>query len=217
MESYLLSLNRQDRYRIQRRSIRIGHHLAVDFANTVYAPGQAAGELRDWKDLTDFLELAGAADRTEADRFRDMGQSDARRCARAFARALELRAVTRRVLGALEAGRPLAQRWVASVNRLLRGRAGSEQLVADGPGWRLASVARRAEPIHALVPIARALARLVHEGRGAPVRKCANPGCILYFYDTSRTGRRRWCSMAVCGNRLKVAAHAMRRRGSTRG
>lgn len=212
-----MSFNQSLRCPIRRRSIKVGNHLAVDFANTLYAPGDAGGELRSWKDLTDFLELAGAADRMEADRFRNMGQSDARRCVRAFARALELRAVTRSVLGALEAKRPLAQRWVAFINRVLRGRAGSEQLVTHGPGWRLGFVARRAEPIHALVPIARALAELIAEGPGAPVRKCANPSCTLYFYDTSRTRHRRWCSMAVCGNRLKVAAHAIRRRARVGG
>ena len=49
-------------------------------------------------------------------------------------------------------------------------------------------------------------------GRGTDIRRCANPRCHLYFRDPSRTRRRRWCSMAVCGNRMKVAAH-LRRHG----
>jgi len=64
-----------------------------------------------------------------------------------------------------------------------------------------------------LVPIAHSVAEIVADPRAhEAVRKCANDGCALYFYDTSRTGRRRWCSMAACGNRAKVAAHVQRRR-----
>jgi predicted RNA-binding Zn ribbon-like protein len=44
------------------------------------------------------------------------------------------------------------------------------------------------------------------------VRRCANPECVLLFLDVSKTGRRRWCDMATCGNRAKAAAHYARRR-----
>jgi len=37
------------------------------------------------------------------------------------------------------------------------------------------------------------------------------------FYDISRTGRRRWCDMATCGNRAKAARHRARARASTDG
>ncbi|MFG2819548.1 CGNR zinc finger domain-containing protein [Kitasatospora sp. NPDC048365] len=39
------------------------------------------------------------------------------------------------------------------------------------------------------------------------IKACAHPTCILHFFDTSQNGRRRWCSMAVCGNRAKAARH----------
>ncbi|MBB5960102.1 putative RNA-binding Zn ribbon-like protein [Saccharothrix tamanrassetensis] len=45
------------------------------------------------------------------------------------------------------------------------------------------------------------------------LRKCANPDCVLHFLDTSRTGRRQWCSMTACGNRLKARRHHDRSRG----
>jgi predicted RNA-binding Zn ribbon-like protein len=38
------------------------------------------------------------------------------------------------------------------------------------------------------------------------VRRCAGNDCLLTFVDTSRPGRRRWCSMERCGNRAKVRA-----------
>ncbi|MBC3194922.1 CGNR zinc finger domain-containing protein [Pseudonocardia sp. C8] len=42
------------------------------------------------------------------------------------------------------------------------------------------------------------------------IRRCADPRCVLYFYDVSRNGARRWCSMTTCGNRSKVARHYAR-------
>jgi predicted RNA-binding Zn ribbon-like protein len=47
------------------------------------------------------------------------------------------------------------------------------------------------------------------------IKKCENPQCILYFYDTSKNRKRRWCSMNLCGNRLKVAAHYKKNRKTT--
>ena len=51
-------------------------------------------------------------------------------------------------------------------------------------------------------------------GDGMPrLRRCANHGmCVLLFLDTSRSHTRRWCSMELCGNRSKVAAHSARAR-----
>ncbi|MFC7933446.1 CGNR zinc finger domain-containing protein [Streptomyces cinereoruber] len=48
--------------------------------------------------------------------------------------------------------------------------------------------------------------------RTAPdrIRACAHEACILHFFDTSRNGTRRWCSMAACGNRAKAARHHAR-------
>jgi predicted RNA-binding Zn ribbon-like protein len=44
------------------------------------------------------------------------------------------------------------------------------------------------------------------------IRLCAGPGCVLHFFDVSKRGERRWCSMAGCGNRAKAARHYARTR-----
>ncbi|MFJ3924012.1 CGNR zinc finger domain-containing protein [Streptomyces sp. NPDC090022] len=44
------------------------------------------------------------------------------------------------------------------------------------------------------------------------IRRCASERCVLHFYDTSRNGTRRWCSMAACGNRAKASRHYARTR-----
>ena len=50
--------------------------------------------------------------------------------------------------------------------------------------------------------------------RAARLKRCEGSRCSLLFVDTSRSGRRRWCSMERCGNRAKVAAHRCRRKES---
>jgi len=42
------------------------------------------------------------------------------------------------------------------------------------------------------------------------LRPCANDECRLFLIDHSKANAARWCSMAVCGNRLKARRHYQR-------
>ncbi|GAB2855435.1 CGNR zinc finger domain-containing protein [Actinoallomurus bryophytorum] len=44
------------------------------------------------------------------------------------------------------------------------------------------------------------------------LRPCANTECRLFLIDRSKVGNARWCSMAVCGNRMKARRHYQRAR-----
>ncbi len=61
-----------------------------------------------------------------------------------------------------------------------------------------------------LLPIARAMAQLVCEEDFHYVKACEGHRCTLMFVDRTRRRARRWCSMSVCGNRAKQAAHRLR-------
>jgi predicted RNA-binding Zn ribbon-like protein len=61
-----------------------------------------------------------------------------------------------------------------------------------------------------LLPIARALADLVCTEDFTYLKACEGPTCTLLFIDRTRGAARRWCSMAVCGNRAKQAAYRKR-------
>ena len=56
------------------------------------------------------------------------------------------------------------------------------------------------------------MARLISEADADRLKTCDGPGCDFRFLDTSRNNRRRWCSMAICGNRAKAAAHRARQK-----
>jgi predicted RNA-binding Zn ribbon-like protein len=58
-------------------------------------------------------------------------------------------------------------------------------------------------------PIVDATADLLVETQSSRIRKCES--CVVHFFDTSKKGSRRWCSMNICGNRLKVAAYQRRK------
>src|SRR6267142_64482 len=180
--------------RARREVLKIFGDLAVEFANTVHSPAHPAGSLHSWSDLVDFLELRG-------------GVAPG---AGAMPQALQLRETIRAMLGAMASKRSLRAPWVAEVNQALASGAGASRLLRQDTGWRLGLSPGPAGPLRVLTPIARAIADLIVSGQGVEIRKCANPRCVLYFRDRSRTRRRRWCSMAVCGNRMKVAAHVRR-------
>jgi predicted RNA-binding Zn ribbon-like protein len=65
-------------------------------------------------------------------------------------------------------------------------------------------------PADLWAPIADATADLLAETESSRIRKCES--CVVHFFDTSKKGSRRWCSMNICGNKLKVAAYQRRRR-----
>jgi predicted RNA-binding Zn ribbon-like protein len=76
---------------------------------------------------------------------------------------------------------------------------------------RLETVRATATAEQYLAPLAEAAAELLVEGDFNLVRECEHPDCVLWFYDRTKSHRRRWCSMALCGNRHKVAEFRKRK------
>jgi predicted RNA-binding Zn ribbon-like protein len=68
-------------------------------------------------------------------------------------------------------------------------------------------------PADLWAPILDGAADLLSEPQSARLRQCER--CVLHFFDTSKKGSRRWCSMNICGNKLKVAAYQRRKRDSS--
>jgi predicted RNA-binding Zn ribbon-like protein len=66
------------------------------------------------------------------------------------------------------------------------------------------------KPSDLWAPIVDATADLLTETESSRIRKCES--CVVHFFDTSKKGSRRWCSMNICGNKLKVAAYQKRKR-----
>jgi predicted RNA-binding Zn ribbon-like protein len=198
----------------------VGEHPALDFLNTVAAPaGQPVEWLGSGPELLDWLVQAELVPARVAEHLRHRGGRERLDLVARRARTLRewFRGFVQR-----RAGRPLtgdAVRALEPLNRLLARDAGYSQLEAvrnpeeaDARGgvlrWRWERHWRRPEAL--IQPIAHAMGDLVSQADFRYVRRCE--GCVLWFLDVSRGHQRRWCSMAVCGNRAKAAAY----RASTR-
>jgi predicted RNA-binding Zn ribbon-like protein len=68
------------------------------------------------------------------------------------------------------------------------------------------------KPTDLWAPIVDATADLLADTEWSRIRKCES--CVVHFFDTSKKGSRRWCSMNICGNKLKVAAYQRRKRAA---
>ena len=123
--------------------------------------------------------------------------------------ARELREVIRELVAARkqgQAGNP------AALNAFLRKAVSHPQLVWPVSGAPLLERQRKVQTAEQfLSPIAEAAANLLVAGDFNLIRRCEHPECILWFYDRTKAHKRRWCSMALCGNRHKVAEFRKRK------
>ncbi len=203
---------------MQRRppAIFIAGSLGLDFLNSIATPVDTPVDWLDSGDgLLKWLTQAGLvpADALDALRAQAMpGELDA---VADQARALRewFRGFVRKHMG-----RPLTPKAVQELgplNRLLERDEAfsriSRHRQGDGEGLELRIVRRWHSPESLLLPIGEALAKFVCEEDFASVKACEGHSCTLVFADRSRRRARKWCSMAICGNRAKQAAHRNRR------
>ncbi len=188
----------------------IGENLALDFVNTQrMRDGQVVDLIEDYAALVGWLVQArvlGAA-QAKAALKKWGGNAEGKRV---YEQARTLRSALRAMAEHLAAGKPVPQSSLVSINEVLRRGVGYAQISRSRGGFEKQLHAQHEEAMLLIVPIAEAASDLLCQGNLALVRKCDNPHCILYFYDTTKNHARRWCSMAGCGNRMKAAAHYRR-------
>lgn len=109
---------------------------------------------------------------------------------------------------------PKALRELGPLNKLLQRDETFSQISShrerNGDRFELRVVRRWRSPESLLLPIGEALAKFVCEEDFARVKACEGHVCTLVFADHTRSRARRWCSMTICGNRAKQAAHRQR-------
>jgi predicted RNA-binding Zn ribbon-like protein len=106
-----------------------------------------------------------------------------------------------------------SQQGLNTLNDCLRlGERCTQVLTGPGGQYHRHVLVALSKPEDVLRPVAEAAAALLCDVDPTLVRRCDNPECVLYFHDVSKNHARRWCSMALCGNRMKVAAHHRRLR-----
>jgi predicted RNA-binding Zn ribbon-like protein len=110
----------------------------------------------------------------------------------------------------MESGSPPSEAFLAEVNSLLLQYPRHTSLhKRDGKVIRETTFVPRT-PTDLWAPIVDATADLLAETAPSRIRKCES--CVVHFFDTSKKGSRRWCSMNICGNKSKVATYQRRKR-----
>jgi predicted RNA-binding Zn ribbon-like protein len=103
---------------------------------------------------------------------------------------------------------------IDGLNEYLHACLSAPHLARDDAGNLVLTRTARGTGLAALLgPVAEAVASLLAEADFALVRQCEHPDCILWFYDRTKAHKRRWCSMALCGNRYKAAQFRKRSTG----
>jgi predicted RNA-binding Zn ribbon-like protein len=193
----------------------IADSLGLDFLNSIATPVDAPV---DWLDSGDGLlkwlaraklvpadvldELKARAMTGELDKVADQTRA-LREWFRGFVRKHMGRPLT-----------PNALHELGPLNSLLERDEAFSQISryrhSDGVGLELQMMRRWRSPESLLLPIGEALAKFVCEEDFANVKACEGHSCTLVFADHTRRRARKWCSMAICGNRAKQAAHRNR-------
>jgi predicted RNA-binding Zn ribbon-like protein len=194
-------------------AIFIADSLGLDFLNSIATPVDTP---IDWLDTgDDLLRWVAQAKLVPADALDELR-------ARAMPGELDIvadqacalrewfRAFVRKHMG-----RPLtpkALRELGPLNKLLERDEAFSRISRhrDGDRLELRMMRRWRSPESLLLPIGEALAKFVCDEDFADVKACEGHSCTLVFADRTRRRARRWCSMAVCGNRAKQAAHRHR-------
>ena len=126
-----------------------------------------------------------------------------------------LRESVYRIIDSIDRGGMLGTEDLEQVNAILRKQNNWFELNQRNDGAILKKEFRSIDTIEqALGPIVESLADTLAHGELARLRTCAHPDCILKFYDDSKNGTRRWCTMSGCGNRAKAAAYLQRKKAN---
>jgi predicted RNA-binding Zn ribbon-like protein len=188
--------------------------LCLDFANTVSwrGSGRPIDRLPVYGELIRFGQQSKLLSEDDARRLRREAARHPDAATRALRKAVVLREALYRIFSGLAGGRSPAAADLESLNGFLPDSLVRLQVAAgaEGLSWRWGGDRDALDRL--LWPVARDAAVFLTSTDVSRLRTCANPDCRWVFYDGTKSGTRRWCTMAVCGNRAKLRRYRQRLR-----
>lgn len=180
---------------IQSGAPMLGDHLAMDLLNTEARDDGKAVEF--WNNEQDVLQWLARYDIVPA------AEGDSFAPTELLTQAKALRTLARKLVTELKEEKTPE---ISELNQYLHAFDTAPHLARDAEGKLTLSRVSHTDSIGSLLgPVAEAVAQLLVEGNFDLVKQCEHPDCILWFYDKTKAHKRRWCSMALCGNRHKAA------------
>ena len=197
-----------------RPPLLLADHSALDFLNSLASPAGAVIEwIGDGRALINWLADAGLLEPDLLAKLTGELAGDMLDALAAEARALR---EWLRCFVAEHAGGPLTAAALPNLtplNAMLAEDAAFRQVQAVRGALAWTGPCRRSPRQALLQPLAAEIGDLICDADFRRVRRCEGRGCTVWFMDRTKSGRRRWCSMALCGNRAKATAHRSRQRG----
>jgi len=190
----------------------VGNHIALDFLNTRLVLAEGPKELLpDVDTLVRWLVASGVLT-PQKGKARARKWRGTPRAAVFLEELLKFRERLRAVVVRQEAGYSVSDVFISELNSVLKQHPSVIALQWKGEKLDREAVVEPEEPDDIWAPIAIAVAELLSDVPPVRLRKCET--CIVHFLDTSKKGSRRWCSMNICGNKIKVAAYQQRKRAA---
>lgn len=194
------------------RFLFLGNHPCLDLINTqMVVKGEARDLLEGFDDLVAWLKQAGLLMPSQAQFAKAHLHSE--EGVSLLERAKALRATLRIIAERAASRKAVPDSAIDAINLLLAQRPGYTMLVRTKEGVKRRFYSMATQQVEFLAPLVESASDLLSSDRLCLIKKCANIACILYFLDTTKNHTRNWCSMQMCGNRMKVAAHYRRSRG----
>jgi predicted RNA-binding Zn ribbon-like protein len=193
----------------------LGGRLAIDFVNTVSGKRLLAPieRFNDFGDVLAWAEQIGVASAARAKALRRAAREHPQKAEVALARAKKLREALFRIFSALAAREHASESDLELFNRELADAFSHLRVAESDEGFRW-SFCDEDALVSVLWPVARSASDVLMKDDPARVRMCEAPdGCGWLFYDETRNGTRRWCSMKDCGNRAKARRHYAKSKG----
>jgi predicted RNA-binding Zn ribbon-like protein len=201
------------RARLQQPFLFVGNHPCLDFVNTqMIVRGNLSDLLGGYEDLVAWLVQVKIVNNAQAAVV--MTQWNHKDQEQLFEQGITFRKTLREIVERIVARKSIPGSAVTSINRLLSQCPGYTQLVYTKGRFERQFQSQAAQKDSLLTPLAEAASNLLCSGDLSLVKKCGNAACTLYFFDTTKNHTRNWCSMQLCGNRIKVAAHYQRKRNN---
>ena len=190
----------------------IANNLFLDFVNTEkIRDGQPLETLENFEDFLAWTIAVELIEITEASEIHEKWK-DKRQTAAFLSEVLKFRNILRETAQQIAAGGKVSDKAVAAINELLKKNSGFTEIIRNESGFEKRFRFDLSEPSKLLQPIAESAADFLCYANFELLRKCESASCVLYFYDTTKNHRRRWCSMSGCGNKAKAAAFYKRKK-----
>jgi predicted RNA-binding Zn ribbon-like protein len=190
----------------------LGGNLSLDFVNTVHNRHEAPlrNLLKNYLDLVIWAHFATAINRSQKERLLQKGRENQWKANQIYKESLQLREAFYDFVTDMinrdevsQVNMQLINQWYSKASSNLELTRLDDHFVLD---WNAESL----ELESVLWPIIRALVNLVTSEDRNRIKQCSN--CGYLFVDNSKNNSRRWCSMEICGNRVKARRHARKTR-----